>query len=66
MISGVVLMVWGAAILVSAAVRDADSSGAYATGQKAASLFAPVLVGLGVSAFVKGRQARRAQSGASR
>lgn len=62
MISGVALMVWGAAILLSAAVRGADGSGAYAAGQKTAWVLALVLVGLGVSAFVKGRQARRAQS----
>jgi len=58
-ISGVVLMAWGVAILVSAAVRGSDGSGAYASGQKVAWILAVVLVLLGARAVVKGRQSRR-------
>ena len=58
-ISGVVLILWAVAILVSAVVRGSEGTGAYAAGQKVGWLFAVALVALGVRAIIKGREARR-------
>ena len=58
LISGVVLVIWGFAILVSALFRDTDTSTAYGTGQMLASVFAVLLVAAGGHAILKGRAAR--------
>jgi hypothetical protein len=58
-ITGVLLLVWGVGILISAFFRDVDGTGAYATGQKLSYVFAVALVALGVRAMIKGREARR-------
>lgn len=58
-ITGVLLLLWGLAILVSAFFRDVDGTGAYATGQKLSWVFAVALVALGARAIIKGRAARR-------
>jgi hypothetical protein len=59
LISGVLLIVWGLALLISGLFRDVDGDGAYATGQTAGWLFGFVLLALGVRAVMKGREARR-------
>jgi hypothetical protein len=59
LISGVLLIIWGLALLVSGFVRDVDGDGAYAAGQVAGWLFGFVLLALGVRAVVKSRVARR-------
>jgi hypothetical protein len=58
-ISGVVLVIWGVAILASPLWRETDWTGAAAAGQKLAWVFAVALVVLGTRAILKGRAARR-------
>lgn len=58
-ISGVVLVIWGVAIVISAFFRDVDGTGAYATGQKLGWVFAVALVALGTRAIITGRKTRR-------
>jgi hypothetical protein len=57
-ITGVLLLAWGLALLVSGLFRDYDTSTAYGTGQFLGWVFGAVLVALGVRAIVKGREAR--------
>jgi len=59
MISGVLLVAWGSALLVSGLFRDYDTGSAYGTGQFLGWAFGVVLVALGIRAIVKGREARR-------
>jgi len=59
MLSGVFLVAWGVALLVSGFFRDYDTSTAYGSGQLLGWAFGLVLVALGTRAFVKGREARR-------
>lgn len=59
MITGVLLVVWGIALLASGLFRDYDTSSAYGVGQVAGWAFGLVLVALGARAIMKGREARR-------
>jgi len=59
LITGVVLVIWGFAILASSLFRDSDTSTAYGTGQALASVLAVLMVAAGGHAILKGRAARR-------
>ena len=59
MITGVLLVVWGVALLVSGVFRDYDTGTAYGAGQVVGWAFGLVLVALGARAIAKGREARR-------
>jgi hypothetical protein len=59
MITGVLLVVWGIALLAAGLFRDFDTSSAYGAGQVAGWAFGLVLVAIGARAIITGREARR-------